>query len=98
MVVLLIMLVIIMEIIIASWITAYFAKMSNTVQTLNKVITEAKNNTINLLSDYRVSIKLINRETKKIQDDIKMKKLLDTLNLIASFSFLFGLKKKSICK
>lgn len=93
-----IMLLVMLEVFFACLIVFLLIKYDKDVSETNKEVTLIRKEIINVLSDYRISLRMINQQIKKIKSDIQTKQILDTINFIGTASILLGIKKKSICK
>lgn len=94
----LIMLIVLIEIMVSGVIVFFLMKSSKKIVEIDKEINLLKKETINIISDYRVSVRMLNVQVKIVKTEIQTKQIFDMLNLVGTVSLFLGLKKKSICK
>ncbi|MDD3237258.1 MAG: hypothetical protein PHV37_04095 [Candidatus Gastranaerophilales bacterium] len=96
MLVVLIMLLIILEIITGIFVMTFLIRTDKMICEVNLTVLRYKKGIINLISDYRMNIKMLNHKIKIFKREIELKKIFDILQTIASLSFIFKLKKTKV--
>ena len=91
-----IMLLVLIEVIFSGILILFFIKSRKNILKINKEITLIKKEIINVIADYRISVRMLNQQIKGIKLERKTKQILDFLNLLAGVSLCIGIKKKKL--
>lgn len=94
----LIMLISVIEIIFGTWFSLFFIRTRQRVVKINKEVCLIKKGISYILAEYRISIRSVNKQLKKIKNEEQMKRVLDIVNLVGSLAFIVGMRKKTVCK
>ncbi len=89
-----IMLISLIEFIISAWIIISIHKFHKIIIETNKEICITKNEVITAISDYRLSLRSINKQVVSFKEEQRTKKILEIINTLAAFSFLAEFKKR----
>lgn len=90
----LIMLLIMCEIIIASLLIFFINRLTKNVHRLTCEIIKIKNEVIEIVTEYRVSLRVMNKNIARIKENQQLKQFMGIINLISGISFLLGFRKK----
>lgn len=90
---LIVILIIIVEFLVASWLIYFFSCLDSAVIAINRDLSKNKSEICEILFEYRLKLKKLNKHTINLQEDEKAKKLIRVLKLL---SFMFLLRHKGL--
>lgn len=85
---LIVILIILVEILVASWLIYFFTRLDKAVVLIDKNITEHKSEIFNVLSEYRLKLRELNEQTLKLKEKDNIKKALGVIQLTSFFLLL----------
>ena len=88
------MLFTLLEVVFALWAILNIMKARKIILTINEEAKATKKEVINTFSDYRISLRTLNKQTNNIKDEQKTKQVFELINTLGTISLFFSLKKK----